>query len=245
VLWGLVALSNSSLLTFLPACGLWILWDALRRLIRPLPALRGAVLGGVCFVAVVTPWVVRNYYALHAFVPFRTNFGAELYESTIFSTKGWPQMATLPMAETAPEFRRYVRLGEVDYSKEQGEIAKAKIRAHPDLFLEDTLRRVYFFWIGVPHPPMDTGVAVEVGRRINYSFLSFTGILGLALAIKRRVPGACLFLWAFLLFPLIYYFVTVQARFRHPLEPVICVLSVYLFQSADRTRTWSSDRAQS
>jgi hypothetical protein len=31
----------------------------------------------------------------------------------------------------------------------------------------------------------------------------------------------------------------VQARFRHPLEPIICILTVYLFQSADRTRTWS------
>ena len=36
-----------------------------------------------------------------------------------------------------------------------------------------------------------------------------------------------------------YYFVTVQARFRSPLEPLICILSVYLFQSADRSRTWS------
>jgi hypothetical protein len=26
--------------------------------------------------------------------------------------------------------------------------------------------------------------------------------------------------------------VTVHARFRHPLEPLICVLGVYLFQSA-------------
>jgi hypothetical protein len=28
--------------------------------------------------------------------------------------------------------------------------------------------------------------------------------------------------------------VTVQARFRHPLEPVMTVLIVYLFQSAER-----------
>ena len=59
------------------------------------------------------------------------------------------------------------------------------------------------------------------------------------LALKQRIPGAVLFAWAFALLPLTYYFITVQARFRHPLEPVICVLSVYLFQSADRSRTWS------
>jgi hypothetical protein len=162
----------------------------------------------------------------------RSNFGAELYEATIFSNDGFPWMATLPLAETAPEFRRYERLGEIAYSQQQGEIAKAKIRAHPDLFARNALRRVYFFWISVPHPT-DAGVSVEAIRRINFSFTSFAGLLGLALAIRRRVPGAWLFLWAFALVPLIYYFVTVQARFRHPLEPIICVLAVYLFQSAE------------
>jgi hypothetical protein len=46
------------------------------------------------------------------------------------------------------------------------------------------------------------------------------------------VPAAWLFAWAFLLLPLTYYFVTAAARFRHPLEPLITIFSVYLFQSA-------------
>jgi hypothetical protein len=132
-------------------------------------------------------------------------------------------------------------MGEVSYSKQQGEIAKARIRAHPDLFARNALRRVYFFWISVPHPT-DAGVAVEAIRRINFSFLSFSGLLGLALAIRRRIPSAWLFFWAFAIIPFLYYFVTVQARFRHPLEPLICILSVYLFQSADRARTWSRQK---
>jgi hypothetical protein len=37
---------------------------------------------------------------------------------------------------------------------------------------------------------------------------------------------------AFLTLPLIYYAITVQARFRHPLEPLITIFSVFLFQSA-------------
>jgi 4-amino-4-deoxy-L-arabinose transferase-like glycosyltransferase len=239
VLWGLIALSNSSLLTFLPACGLWMIWPALRTRAHLGRTLRNAALAAVCFAAVISPWVIRNWMAFHAFVPMRSNFGAELYEATIFSSDGFPWMATLPMAESAPEFQRYERIGEIAYSKQQGEVAKARIRAHPDLFFENALRRVDFFWISVPHPTADSGVAVEAIRRINFSFLSFTGFLGLALALRRHIPGAWLFFWAFTLFPLLYYFVTVQARFRHPLEPLICILSVYLFQSADRTRTWS------
>jgi hypothetical protein len=237
-LWGLVALSNSSLLTFLPACGLWVVWPALRGRARLAPALRRVTLAAVCFAAVISPWVIRNWEVFHAFVPMRSNFGAELYEATLFSNDGFPWMATLPMAETAPEFRRYERLGEIEFSRQQGERAKAAIRAHPDLFLKNALRRVYFFWISVPHP-LDAGIAVEAVRRINFAFFSFSGFLGLALALRRHIPAAWLFFWAFTAYPILYYFVTVQARFRHPLEPLICVLSVYLFQSTDRTRTWS------
>jgi hypothetical protein len=250
--WGLIALSNSSLLTFLPACGVWIIWPAMP---RSLPAsvppsdplmrshrmggvLRGPVVSALVFFAVISPWVVRNYSVFHAFVPMRSNFGAELYEATLFSNDGFPWGATLPMVPSAPEFQRYERLGEIAYCKQQGERARGKIRANPGVFGRMVLRRVYFFWVSVPHPT-DSGVLVEATRCINFSFFSFAGILGLALALRHRVPGAWLFLWVFLVCPFVYYFVTVQARFRHPFEPIICILSVYLFQSADRTRIWS------
>jgi hypothetical protein len=33
--------------------------------------------------------------------------------------------------------------------------------------------------------------------------------------------------------PVPYYLLTVQARFRHPIEPLIAVLAVYLFRSVE------------
>jgi hypothetical protein len=69
---------------------------------------------------------------------------------------------------------------------------------------------------------------------VNFAFISLAGLLGLGLALRRRVPAAGLFAWAFLLLPIPYYVVTVHARFRHPLEPLIAVLGVYLFQSAEK-----------
>jgi len=47
----------------------------------------------------------------------------------------------------------------------------------------------------------------------------------------RRVEGAGLIALIFLLLPLPYYLVTVQPRFRHPMEPLIAVLAVVLFRS--------------
>jgi hypothetical protein len=58
-------------------------------------------------------------------------------------------------------------------------------------------------------------------------------LLGLLLMLQRRVPGAGLFALVFVLMPLPYYLVTVQPRFRHPMEPLIAVLAVYLFRSAE------------
>jgi hypothetical protein len=93
-------------------------------------------------------------------------------------------------------------------------------------------------WFSVPHPA-DDAPWVEYGRNLNFQFTSIAGLLGLALALYNRRPAAGLFAWAFLLLPLMYYFVTAHARFRHPLEPLIAILGVYLFQSAEKSwRVW-------
>ena len=63
------------------------------------------------------------------------------------------------------------------------------------------------------------------------------GLLGLGLALRNSVPGAVLMGWIFLLAPLPYYLVTVQARFRHPIEPLIAILGVYLFRSTEPRRS--------
>ena len=247
-LWGLIALSNSSLLAFLPFCALWIIWKSPGAPSQSAPsievgshnlgvALRNLLLAAICTIAIVSPWIIRNYEAFHAFVPLRSNFGAELYESAQLENEGYPTMATLPHAQASPDFQRYKRLGELAYSRDQGDRAKAIIRTHPGVFASHILRRVYFFWASVPHPTEHgwKGVAAETGREFSYAFLSLAGILGLALAIRDKIPAAWLFFWAFAIYPLLYYAVTVQARFRHPLEPLICVLAVYLFRSAKRS----------
>ncbi|NYF77891.1 glycosyltransferase family 39 protein [Granulicella arctica] len=238
LLWGLIALSNSSLLLFLPCCGIWMIWDAIRAPRNLAPILTRAVLAAILCAACITPWIIRNWIVFHAFIPMRANFGAEFYESVLPENHGFPWMATLSLAENSPDFLRYKRLGEPAYSKQQGERAKAILATHKATFKHHILKRIYFFWSSVPHP-IEKGFLMELGREMPFAFTSISGLLGLALALRRRVPAAWLFAMAFFTLPLIYYVITVQARFRHPLEPIITILSVYLFQSADRTRTWS------
>lgn len=229
--WGLIALTNPSLMIVLPACGLWMLWGARNSLGNFLNTSVKATVAALVLAACLAPWVYRNWMVFHAFITTRGNLGAELNQSTLLENDGFPWGPTLPLAETAPEFLHYKAIGELAYCKEKNVAAHIAIHQHPDRIVKWTIRRIYFFWASVPHP-FEKTVLVEYTREINFGFLSVTGILGLLLSINRKIPAAGLFTAIFLIQPLIYYAVTVQARFRHPLEPLITIFTVFLFQSA-------------
>jgi hypothetical protein len=235
LLWGLVALSNASLLLCLPASILWILWpqkDSKQETANRKQSVGGAMLACVVFAITLAPWVIRNERTLHAFILTRDNFGVELYQSVRPGNGSLPWGTAMPLWPGDAEFQRYVRMGEVAYGRAKAEEAEALIRAYPGEFVRRIRDRVLFFLDGTPHSPEEHPV-LEYLRLLSYSFLTVCGVLGLVLALKRRVPGAWLMALAFLLVPLPYYFVTMQARFRHPLEPLIAVLAVYLFRSTE------------
>jgi len=228
LLWGLIALSNATLLSFLPVCGLWILAGTYRRRF----AVRDCILAAVVFVVCIAPWTARNYSVFHRFIPLRSNFGAELYMGNGPGSNGLLMEYLHPFQDPV-QLRRYAQLGELDYVAERGAAARAFILAYPAHFAANVARRVYFFWAGNPQSA-DWPWYNEAGRTLNFAFSSIAGLLGLALALRNRVPASGLFAAAFLLLPIPYYLVTVHARFRHPLEPLLAILGVYLFQSAQR-----------
>ena len=235
VLWGLIALSNASLLLCLPAMVVWIAWPELREWRVSARTVVGVVVTCVAFMLVLAPWVVRNERVLHGLVLTRDNFGVELYESTLERNDGFPWGTTVPLWTGNPEFKEFVRMGEVKFAQMRGEEAKERIRARPWRTLKWTMDRFLFFWDGTPHPA-NGHAAQEYLRQLSYCFLSVCGLLGLMLMVWRRVEGVGLFALIFLLLPLPYYMVTVQPRFRHPMEPLIAVLAVYLFRSAGSRR---------
>ena len=238
LLWGGIALSNASLLLVFPASILWIAWPGWRGSARAEAlqrVLAGTGIAGFLFAAMLTPWVLRNEHALHAFVPTRSNFGIEFWHSTQFAENGpIPWGTAMPLSARDPEFKRYIAEGEIRYARDKDELARRNLRAHPGLFARYTLERVQFFWACTPHPE-DRHPVVEYLRVLQYSFTSLAGLLGLALMLRRGVPGAGLFALAFALVPLVYYAITVQPRFRHPLEPLIAICAVYLFRSTGKS----------
>ncbi len=224
LMWGVIALSTSTLALFLPACGLWVLIGTWK---RP-HALRDAVLAGLVFVACLTPWMLRNWMVFHAFIPIRGNLGVEAFLGNGPGSNGFVMTFDHPNF-AIDQLRQYAVMGEVRYAAMRGAMAQNYIHAHRGHFLAISLKRAYFFWIGTPS---DAPWALEIPRMLSYSFISLAGLMGLALALKHRIVGSGLFLWAMLLVPIPYYMVMALPRFRHPLEPLLTVLGVYLFQSA-------------
>src|SRR5258708_3813916 len=169
VLWGLTGLSNPALLIFLPVCGLWVL------VVSSGPQLSGVLLAAVLFTACLGPWTWRNWRVFHHFVPARGNFGAELYLGNGPGSTGLLMEYDHPI-QAPDQLRLYTAMGEIAYSKMRGDQALAVMGADPLHFAQNTLRRVFFFWAGVPHPVSATPW-VEYTRSLNFLFGSVCGLL--------------------------------------------------------------------
>ena len=93
--------------------------------------------------------------------------------------------------QNAVLFRRYGEMGEDEFCVDQGRRARQWIAANPGKFAEITVKRVWYFWNGIPRLAKDPRLA-EV-KNTHTLLLSVLGIWGLLLALKRRVHGGFLF----------------------------------------------------
>jgi hypothetical protein len=235
LLWGAIAMTNPALLPMAPIEGLWILGGRPRSewtLAAVLRAAGMAALSAAMCAAVCAPWVIRNERVFHAFIPTRGNLGAELAIAWAPGSTGFPWGATVPTLEAAPEHQLYARMGELAYVRMRGKLAWQWAREYPAHFWKLVALRFYMFWAGVPHEE-GGHAAAEAVRETAHCFGSITGILGLIVALRRKLPAAGLMAWSVVLLPAVYYFVIAGARFRNPLEPFFCILTVYLFQQAE------------
>ena len=229
LLWGTIALTNPSLLLWLPLCALWLLILQVRTEQSP-RAFWHAMASGFVFVAMLSPWITRNYLVFHRFIPVRSNFGAELHMGNAEGAVGlW--RAWMHPSVNAVEFQKYKELGELEYVKMNQREALEFIRLHPGAFATLSLRRAVYYWYGTLR---DSGnIVLSEGRNIGYLLSSLLAFGGLWAMWRKRNPAT--FLYASLLFavPLIYYVTFAYPRYRAPIEPEMLVLMVGLFLYAE------------
>jgi hypothetical protein len=71
-------------------------------------------------------------------------------------------------------------------------------------------------------------------RTSGFLATSVLALWGLARALRQKGPGAWLFAGLVLTYPTVYYFVFPHARYRHPIEPELVILIVFVIFEARR-----------
>ena len=217
--WAFAALTNTALLALLPVCLIWLWWQRRTEAARSWllrPALSIAIL-----LLLTAPWCWRNWKAFGTLVPIRSNFGEELWLGNHAGGRG--RMAYGENAHDNPqELRSFQQLGEIQYVRKHRNEALAYIGSHPQRFFRNVLYRgLYWWWAVGEHAP----------AFLLYALLGTVSIMG-AITILLQSPdtGWHLIAFSILVFPLTYYLTDVLARYRHPIEPAMVLVSAYFLR---------------
>jgi 4-amino-4-deoxy-L-arabinose transferase-like glycosyltransferase len=228
LLWGIAGLTNTSLLAFLPASGLWAWYRRWKRRNR---SLAGIVLASLTLAFCIAPWLARNSHTFGRLMFLRSNFGAELrIGNGPWADGTWREY--LHPTQNVVAMRRYREMGEIAYVAERQREAMAFIREDYGRFMVLNMKRFIYYWGGVPRSSEIPALApLKNSVFLASSVLAFWG---LGRALRKRKPGAWLFFWLILSYPALYYIVFPHPRYRHPIEPELGILMVYVISEAEK-----------
>ncbi|HTZ95883.1 MAG TPA: glycosyltransferase family 39 protein [Terriglobales bacterium] len=227
LLWGVIVLTNPSLMTMLTCSLLWLLY----RMRRWRAWAMGSTLCIVVCMAVVSPWLARNYRVFGKFVFIRDNLPLELYMSNNHESVGFWTRNEHP-ANDRQAMERFHELGEARYMADKGRQAREFIRDNPATFAEFTLKRALYFWISPPQAAIVGGYDFDISRHMNYFLEAAFAFAGLWLSFRRHIPEAYLLACFLLVYPLPYYIVSPYPRYKHLIEPEMLLMIVYLLWEA-------------
>lgn len=223
-LWGLTLMTNPALLSVFPVLLGWLLYrtrsEGHFRLAKPAMAAMVAV---ICCV----PWTVRNFLVFHRFIPFRSNLSYELY---IGNNENYDEIrrGMAPVITQDREMLRYLRMGEIAFMDEERRKALRFIESHPRMEMKLWRWRFVDFWIGVADPWrtfMTTDAWLIRGILLG-NFMSSAGALQGMVALFWRRNTYAVPLAAFpVIFPLLYYVTHTSLRYRHPIDPMVLLLT--------------------
>lgn len=223
LLWAAAALVNPATCALMPFFLGWLIWARWKAGVKSLALYSLPV---VLFFLAVLPWSIRNYYTLHGWVFVKSNFGDALYVGNHPASFAVDPQPMINYAERT----RLISEGEPQFNREEQRLAVEFIKTHPGEFVGKTWHRVLDTWTAVDNSFNDRWIASLslIGEYIFlcsvFSLLSFAGLL-LALRANGIEPiplAICL-----ILFPAPYYISLAEMRYRHPIDPLLTVLTVY------------------
>ena len=202
----LFGLNPSSLLITLP-------WIAYLMLSRRVLWRQTAVVLATLFLLMFL-WAARNYAQLGAFV-VRTNLGMTLYSSdndcaqpSMIADEANNCFQSHHPNMSLSEAQLLLKLGEVTYDRKRTADAETWIKTHPERFRQLTLARFRDFWF----PPVEES-AFKVHVIWAITILSIPGLIWM---LFRRERVSVFVLLVLFLYPLMYYVVVSDVRYRYP-----------------------------
>jgi len=234
---GIAALTNPAILAIVPALATFPLWRkaSLRHALARL-----CLAAGITF-AIITPWLLRNHEVFHRPVFIRSNFWFEFYLGNSSLELGFNEFWKHPSLNP-DELTLYSRMGEVEYIRYSKERALAWVKRDPTGFLRTTGKRIVYYW--TPNPLNISYADPWRPNNLGFPLLSITGIMGALLAWTRRVRAAFPIALTLVFYPIVYYLTYTGQSYRHPIEPELLILSVWLVAQAQTPR-WMNWRGRS
>ena len=237
-LWGFSLLTNPALATALPFLLGWAIYRERRdvrvsgasgRIARPATALGIAIL---CCV----PWTVRNYAEFHRFIPLRSNFPFELWigNNEVFDDRSPNVNARVTRYGEA---RRYGQLGETAFMEEKWKLASEFMRTHKGLEVRLTRWRFMSFWVGSFRPVKDFENADSAWIRAIFALNLVTaigGAIGISVLWRKRSPYVIPAAAFVVVVPLVYYVTHASLRYRHPIDPILLILTAIALTGVKR-----------
>jgi 4-amino-4-deoxy-L-arabinose transferase-like glycosyltransferase len=227
---GIAALTEPVSLSVVPLLGLWTLYRRYR-LRRPWKIPMAAA--ALAALAVMAPWLVRNYELFHRFIPVRSGFGLELYIGNNGYSTRWVNSSLHPNHSDA-ELAEYERVGEMAYMDHKLQQGKAYVRSHPAWYAWMTLRRIVYMWTGYWSfsPEYLKDEPLDPPNIFVNSTMTILGLVGLRRVFQRDSSLAVRFAIVMLFFPLAYYFTHPETYYFRPADPLIVVLAAVAIAGA-------------
>jgi len=214
----------------MPFCLLWLLYRTSWR-----SQFMGAAMCVLATFFVMSPWLIRNHSIFGKFVFIRDNLPLEMHMANNERSAGLWTRAEHP-GNDPESMRTFQELGEIRFMEEKQQEVRQFIREHPGTFLLYSLERAGYFWVGPPQLNIIGGYDLRIARHIAFLIPAVFGFVGLWLTIRNHKTGAFLFACFLLIYPIPYYMVQPFPRYKHPIEPEMILLAVYVFWEARRVQ---------
>ena len=240
------------LLTLLiPTCApvflCWVIWLALIWRASLFRAHAAALI--LLPAMIVSPWIVRNYLVFDRVIFVRDNLGLELAVSNndcaafgLRTNMGSGCFQKFHPNGSVGEAAKVLALGEARYNEVRLHEAAIWIAGNAGRFMSLCAQRFVAFWL--PHE--DETTILPPGRkreRFCVYLMTFLSIIGLWVTARRDIRSAAVCAIWLGIFPIIYYVVQYEDRYRYPIMWVTMLLgAVPLSLAVQWLWNWSVGR---